>query len=530
MRRHFPPSLTGPALGVAYFLAWLLLRPTAMPFWILPVGLRFGLLLIVPIRHWPWLLLGEWLADAVIAADVLAPAYAASFFLDQTPDFLITAGSLLVMRRLGLRPRMQTPEDVAALLGGALVSCALVTAFDALMLKLAHPQLALQRISGLLGADLLGAYIGALMLVPVLILLLRQRPGLDAVTRLLLDGLLIMLPSILVLLVLMHSDAPLPQFARVLALAPVLYFAFRHGWRGAALALVTVTSVVVVFADYMQRPAATPESHLFLAVAGTGALLLGASIDALRRSSERLAIQNARLEGANRQLDQLARQLSEAARRNLRVEEEQRRHVAAELHDELGQNLTAIQTRVKLAQQRLSAAGLGDVATSINDILAHMRTAVRRLLNNLRPTVLDEFGLARALEDGPIRDMLHAARVHYQFELHGDVRQLDEDTRTTIYRVAQEAATNAVRHAMAGNLSLRMRVGARGAFIMVLLDIHDDGIGLAGSESRQRSGRGLQSMRDRVTALQGVFRIRSDASGTRLRILLRAPRGHHPVA
>ncbi len=525
MRRRFPSPLIGPALGAAYFLAWLLLRPTAMPFWMLPAGLRFGLLLLIPTRHWPWLILGEWLADGVIAAHMLAPQNAAAFVLNDAPAILITAGTLWGLARLGLRPIMQTPEDVTRLLAAGLLACALVTGFDALALKLMHPELELHHVGGVLGANLLGAYIGVLMLAPVLILLLRQRPRRDAVLRLLLDGLVVMLPSLLLLLALMHSKSPLPQFARVLSLAPVLYFAFRHGWRGAALALFTVTGVIVAFADFTERVAASPESHLFLAVAGTGALMLGAAIDALRRSSERLAVQNARLEGANRRLDQLARQLSEAARRNLRVEEEQRRYVAAELHDELGQNLTAIQTRVKLAQQRLSGAGLGDVATSINDILAHMRTAVRRLLNNLRPTVLDEFGLARALEDGPIRDMLHAADIDYHFELHGDVRQLDEDTRTTIYRVTQEAATNAVRHAMAGELTLRIRVGPRGDAMLVLLDIRDDGIGLPNGEPKHRSGRGLQSMRDRVTALQGVFRIRKATCGTRLRILLRAPRG-----
>jgi two-component system sensor histidine kinase UhpB len=119
--------------------------------------------------------------------------------------------------------------------------------------------------------------------------------------------------------------------------------------------------------------------------------------------------------------------------------------------------------------------------------------------------------------------MLHTAGISYRFELHGELRQLDEDTRITVYRVAQEAATNAVRHARARHLRLHLRVGSRGGTRLVLLDIRDDGIGLPGTAPQRRGGRGLQSMRDRVTALGGIFRIRPCVRGTRLHILLRAP-------
>ncbi|NII10413.1 MASE1 domain-containing protein [Oleiagrimonas sp. C23AA] len=520
---RIPRYLQGPLLAALYFLAWLALWPTTMPMWVLPAGLRFGLLLLTPMRLWPWLIAGEWGASALAEGITHAPRMAwQAFMAGDVPDVLIVALCLSVLRRLGLQASLRSPEAVARLLASALVTCTAVTLGGATIVKAMHPTLNLPRIANALGGDLLGEYLGVLLLAPVLIMLVRERPHRDTLTRLLLDGLLVLLPSMLVLLTLMQNTDPLPQFARILSLSPVLYFAFRHGWRGASLSMLVINGSMMLFADIMQRQPPPAEAHLFLAVAGTATLMLGAAIDALRRSSSRLAIQNARLEGANRRLDLLARQLSEAARRNLRLEEDQRRYMAAELHDELGQNLTAIQTRVKLAQNRLQDAGLADVATSINDILGHMRQAVRRLLDNLRPTVLDEFGLARALEEGPIADLLRSAGITYHFELHGDIRGLDEDTRTTIYRVAQEAATNAVRHAMAQTLSLRVRVGERHGTMLVLLDIRDDGVGLPETSTPRRGGRGLQSMRDRVTALSGIFRIRTVERGTRLHILLRA--------
>jgi len=324
---------------------------------------------------------------------------------------------------------------------------------------------------------------------------------------------------LVVLLVLSGQAPPLPQFARVLALAPVLYFAFRHGWRGASLVML-ITSIGLALMDEHEGQASTATAaYLFLAVAGTGALMLGAATDALRQSSARVAEQNRYLGAANRRLDQLTHQLRDAARGNLQADEERRRHLAAELHDELGQNITAIQTHVKLAQSRLHLADLDDIGNSINAILAHMRRTLHRMLDDLRPAVLDEFGLIRALDEGPIRDLLAAAGMHYHTDLHGDPRLLDEDTRTAIYRLVQESSTNSVKHARASAFALRLRIGVRNGEALALLDIRDDGVGLP--EAPPRGGRGLQGMRDRVTSLGGQFRLRRVPRGVRLRILLR---------
>ena len=163
-----------------------------------------------------------------------------------------------------------------------------------------------------------------------------------------------------------------------------------------------------------------------------------------------------------------------------------------------------------------------DISTSINTILAHMRRALHRLLDDLRPAVLDEFGLLRALDEGPIRDLLNTAGVAYHTELHGDPRLLDDDTRTAIYRLAQESTTNAVKHAQATEFRLRLRIGERHGLVLALLDLRDNGTGLP---SLPRGGRGLQGMRDRVTSLGGLFRLRADHAGVHLRIMLRCNSG-----
>jgi Signal transduction histidine kinase, glucose-6-phosphate specific len=514
---HLPNS--GPLLGAGYLLLWLLLWPTVQPFWMLPYGLRFGALLLTPMRHWGWLLGAELAATASISLAQGMPLGWAGFAIDELPELLVMAGSLWLLRRFNLHVSLHSPQEVTRLLLSVVLVVTATTAVDAALLAIVHPD-SPELMLRVLGEELLSHYLGILLIVPLMIMLLRTRLDQRALTGLVMDGLLVMLPSMTILLVLSEQAAPQPQFARVLSLAPVLFFAFRHGWRGASLAMLITSLGMTLVDQHLGHAPSTAAAYLFLAVAGTGALMLGSATDALRRSSERVAEQNVYLGAVNRRLDQLAHQLRDAARGNLQADENQRRHLAAELHDELGQNITAIQTHVKLAQARLRQAGMEDISTSINTILAHMRRALHRLLDDLRPAVLDEFGLLRALDEGPIRDLLNTAGMAYHTELHGDPRLLDDDTRTAIYRLAQESATNAVKHAQASEFRLRLRIGERQGIALAMLDLRDDGTGLP--SRLPRGGRGLQGMRDRVTSLGGQFRLRPEHAGVHLRILLRS--------
>jgi two-component system sensor histidine kinase UhpB len=509
---------SGPVLGAIYAGLWLVLLPTQQPYLMLPFGLRFAALLIVPLRHWVWLLGLELTVAVTVHLQAGTPLGWLPFLTGDLPDPLVMAIGLWLLRRVNLHPSLRTPEDATRLLLSAVLIVAATTAVDAVLMALVGSSAGSDTMILALGRGLLGNYLSILLVVPLAIMLLRAQPRRKALASLVMDGILVMLPAMALLLMLSEHAPPQPEFARVLSLAPVLFFAFRHGWRGASLSML-VSCFGMAMVDHQAGHAQNASGYLFLAVAGTGALMLGSATDALRRSSERVAEQNVYLGAVNRRLDHLARQLRDAARGNLQAEENQRRYMAAELHDELGQNITAIQTHVKLAQSRLQAAGLEDISVSINTILGYMRRALHRLLDDLRPAVLDEFGLLRALDEGPIRDLLTTAGIVFQADLRGDPRLLDEETRTAVYRLVQESATNVVKHAHASEFRLRLRIGERHGSVLALLDIRDDGIGLP--QRLPRGGRGLQGMRDRVTSLGGLFRLRPDGRGVHLRILLR---------
>ncbi len=514
---HLPES--GPLLAGGYLLLWLILWPTLQPYWTLAYGLRFGALLLTPPRYWGWLIGAELAASSGIDLIQGMPMTWGDVVL-KLPEPLAMAACLWLLKRMHLHASLHSPQEVTRMLLSVLMVVTVTAVVDAALLSVLRAAGSPDLMMRVVGQELLSHYLAILLIVPLMIMTLRSRFQPPAMARLMRDGLLVMLPAMLILLLLSDQAAPQPQFARVLSLAPVLFFAFRHGWRGASLAMLITSLGMTLVDQHLGRTPSTAAAYLFLAVAGTGALMLGSATDALRRSSERVAEQNVYLGAVNLRLDHLAHQLRDAARGNLQAEEDQRRHLAAELHDELGQNITAIQTHVKLAQVRLRQAGMEDMSTSINTILGHMRRALHRLLDDLRPAVLDEFGLLRALDEGPIRDLLNTAGMRYLTELHGNPRLLDDDTRTAIYRLVQESATNAVKHAHASEFRLRLRIGVRQGIALALLDLRDDGTGLP--SRLPRGGRGLQGMRDRVTSLGGQFRLRPDHSGVHLRILLRS--------
>jgi len=145
---------------------------------------------------------------------------------------------------------------------------------------------------------------------------------------------------------------------------------------------------------------------------------------------------------------------------------------------------------------------------------------VSGLMNSLRPAGLDAFGLARSLQQGSIREMVEASGMAYHLRIDNDdglLERLDNDTQTAIYRIVQEAATNAVRHAEADNLHVHLRARAISGGTRIGLCIEDDGLGIDPASPRLRHGGvGLLGIRDRVLLLGGRLRIRSGAGGARV--------------
>ncbi len=193
--------------------------------------------------------------------------------------------------------------------------------------------------------------------------------------------------------------------------------------------------------------------------------------------------------------------------KSLAVQEEERRHLARELHDELGQCTTAIQADAELIHdmsqhkdRRVAAS-----AEAIQAVSARMYDAVHAMMRRLRPTVLDDLGLVAALQDA-LRDWRERhPGTELEFSTDGELGDLGEPVNISLYRIVQEALTNVARHAGARRVRIGLsRRGGRGAG-QVVLDVADDGRGM--DPDLPRRGLGLIGMRERVEALHGTLRL-----------------------
>ncbi len=202
----------------------------------------------------------------------------------------------------------------------------------------------------------------------------------------------------------------------------------------------------------------------------------------------------------------------DTVRRVVEAQEQERARLARELHDETGQALTSILLGLKSLEDRAGGESDADAVAELRELVVSTLQGVRRLAVELRPAALDDFGLVPAVER--LRDIVSeqsGISVDVQSEL-GDSR-LTPEVETALYRIAQEAFTNVVKHADASRVTVRF-VRGEGTVSLV---VHDDGAGFEQAEVRDGS-LGLVGMRERVALLGGRLTIESsEGAGTLLR-------------
>lgn len=215
---------------------------------------------------------------------------------------------------------------------------------------------------------------------------------------------------------------------------------------------------------------------------------IGEDVTAGKRAEEEAA----RLLEENRRLARMA----------LAIQEEERANLARELHDELGQALTAIRAEAECIRQlnRQRSPTIDECAGAINTVAGQVYGVVRDMMHRLRPALLDDFGLGEALQE-----LMRQWRSHHpDITLKADVEPLPAlppAVELAVYRIVQEALNNIAKHAAASRVELRLCM--RGERLE--LQVRDDGRGIA--KRATASGYGLVGMRERTLAVGGEFHV-----------------------
>ncbi|HTY98478.1 MAG TPA: PAS domain S-box protein, partial [Rhodocyclaceae bacterium] len=205
-----------------------------------------------------------------------------------------------------------------------------------------------------------------------------------------------------------------------------------------------------------------------------------------------------------RKLKESEARLRELAEFLRRAREEERSHIARELHDELGQSLTALRIDLAWLRNRCQPLGesVGERATSAIALVERTVDAVRRISEDLRPRMLDDLGLAAAVEHH-VTQFSERTGILCSLAMNREEFEIDQAVATAVFRVMQEALTNVARHAAAVNVAVRIEEDDNS----IHLSVRDDGRGFVESEGGNTFG--LLGMRERIAALGGRLEIES---------------------
>jgi signal transduction histidine kinase len=254
----------------------------------------------------------------------------------------------------------------------------------------------------------------------------------------------------------------------------------RHTWQQVGLALLASLAIALVLSAYSGRL----ESRLFVQMQTN---------------------------------EQNTRHLQQLSTRLIGAQEEERRNVARELHDEVGQALTAVQVELAVAERRMKALGITAPLLDDAETIAHNALqTVRDISQLLHPALLDDLGLAAAIEwQARTFEARHGIRVEVeQDEL---AKRLPRPVELAAYRIVQEALTNVAKHARATccRISIRRQDGD------VEVAVEDDGQGFDPSEMNGSRGLGLVGMQERAALLSGRVALESErGAGTRVKVKL----------
>ena len=234
---------------------------------------------------------------------------------------------------------------------------------------------------------------------------------------------------------------------------------------------------------------------------------------------------DAEVRARTRELEEQSNQVRELSWRLLRSQEEERRHIARELHDSAGQTLTVLGINLAQLAQKTgrSAPELASEAEQIQQTVQQLHREIRTTSYLLHPPLLDENGLHSAI-NWYLEGLLERSGLEVQLDISKEFGRLPGDLEMVIFRMVQECLTNIHRHSGSKTASIRIARESN----QISLDIQDQGKGMSkerlGEVQAGASGVGIRGMKERLRQFKGEMKIASDSSGTRILVTIPVPK------
>ena len=236
-----------------------------------------------------------------------------------------------------------------------------------------------------------------------------------------------------------------------------------------------------------------------------------------------LAINRAEMTDALREREM---RIAELSGHLLKVQEEERKHISRELHDETGQALMVILLYLGMLDKAVSTRAAKAKIQELLEVVDRTIEGIRRIIGRLSPLVLQELGLIAAIRK-EAKDLAKSSGVYARVAVSDDVGRVAPEVETAIYRVVQESLHNVAKHSNAHTVTIEMNRTEN----HLRLRIEDDGVGINNVPNSQRPTFGLAGMRERISTLGGTLRVESrKGKGTKILVSVPVPANASPLA
>jgi len=221
----------------------------------------------------------------------------------------------------------------------------------------------------------------------------------------------------------------------------------------------------------------------------------------LKESADELITANSALQKSEEKLKNALEQLHQLTQYTERAREEERKAISRELHDDLGQSLTAVKIDLGIIRQSVSDSDVVAKINKISTLVGDTIKTVQRLTSQLRPEILDDLGLETAIE-WYTQEFSQRTGVEVLLEMDSGIT-IAPDTSLTLFRIMQESLTNIARHAKA----TRVEIALKSTGESINFRISDNGIGITEAGLKSKKSFGLIGMKERADSLGGTFEI-----------------------
>ncbi len=489
-------------LAAEFFLFALSLRYEVyenMVCWYFPIGFRLLLLLYLPVRYWGFVWFGGSLGLFLYWSNYVDPN---TVFINNFSYNFYLLLSLPVIYFVKVRYVTESLMTVKALLAilGAFIGIRLIDTFINLAsdgpLYLDVPEALLLDI---FIAHQLAALLPFLFMLTCFYFVQGLVSGAAKLNNVQLVKLFIVNPIIGLSLLVVHVIQPgLDNLLVVLVFIGIVWLGASYGFAALMTFTVTINALLLLYLFDNSNGEMLLRYMPFMSSYCLVALFVGGYLIETERVNLNLRINNSTLAENNMKLKELSN-------RTISIQEQERKELSQELHDEIGQNITALKTELIMIERtglqhsdKFSTERIRHAADMIYD-------SVYNMMNWLRPSELDEIGLTNILTGAFFASRLSAANIHYVHDITANLQQLTAAQEIAIFRIVQESVTNTIKYSTGDLYSVSIHQVAD----ILILSMSDNGNGFVKQGASKSGGFGLSGIEDRVTSLDGDFYIDS---------------------